>query len=333
MPKTNRNWLLSLVAFLAIVASESSRAGAETPEKERSTFRIAFGSCVMSPVSLIWGAISDKDPDLVLLLGDQIYQQKQHLGNEKEILDLYGKLLRAPGFDKLLATGKVFAIWDDHDFGPNDSDSGHPGRAASFSAFQKIWRPPAGPDDLRKGIAYELLRRGVDILMTDNRTYRWNPGKGGTPTMFGPKQLDWMRVRLRDTKARVMIVASGGQLFSSKSRVDTLNGYAADREILLSAIEQSPVGVIVLSGDRHYAEILEAKLGKRTVLEATSSPLSAPRRPAHQIGVEPNRRALYVGSDNFGLLTLRLEDQVSADVEFFDDRVRLLMARHDLSVR
>lgn len=318
---------------LCLPSPARSQQGAPAAAKESKTLKIAFGSCVLSPASLIWGSIASKEPDLLLMLGDNIYLRDGMYEDGTEMLKLYGALMKFDSFKPFLDSRKVFAIWDDHDFGPNNADSSHPGKRVALDIFRRVWRNPNPPDELPDSIAFKLIRKDVDILMTDGRSYRRNPGKGGTPTMFGTRQLEWLRSQIVNSKARAIVFASGTQLFTSRSDSESLNAYPQDREILMKAFADAPAGVVILSGDRHFAELLEGKSGKRTIFEATSSPLSASLRPAFQVGADANRRGVYIGRNNFGLLTLSIGQSVTANIEIFDEKGRLLMGLNEVNVK
>ena len=42
----------------------------------------------------------------------------------------------------LLASASNYAIWDDHDFGPNDSDGSYTGKELTLEAFRMFWGNP-----------------------------------------------------------------------------------------------------------------------------------------------------------------------------------------------
>ncbi len=93
--------------------------------------KIAFASCFCSqitPSQPVWSWIQAHNPDFLVLLGDSIYldihapmhpmamtddQFAQHL------FQRYSAQMQVPEFDALaqhMGAGKIFSIWDDHDF-------------------------------------------------------------------------------------------------------------------------------------------------------------------------------------------------------------------------
>jgi len=261
---------------------------------------IVFGSCIqkLEPKSFLVAA--SLQPDLFLLLGDTIYLPDRLEDPTQEGQKAYDALFRYGPFSKLRAVTTVMATWDDHDFGTNDADSTYPYKNHSFDLFKKVWgegRSPLGVPS----IAREVEMGRALILMTDGRSFRRNSGPA--PTMFGEKQLEWILERITTPTNRVVVIASGTQWLSEDPTRETLGHYPKERERLLGAIDRSPNTVVILSGDRHRAEIHQRKLTKK-VVELTSSPLSGPvdSRPS---SVGPFLRETYDKSPNLGVLRIK----------------------------
>jgi alkaline phosphatase D len=51
----------------------------------------------------------------------------------------YLKARQVPSIQKLLSTCPQYAVWDDHDFGPNDSHSSFQYKKESLAAFKEMW--------------------------------------------------------------------------------------------------------------------------------------------------------------------------------------------------
>ena len=51
----------------------------------------------------------------------------------------YEQLGAIPSFQLLKANTSILATWDDHDFGPNDSDRGFYNKYATQQAFKDFW--------------------------------------------------------------------------------------------------------------------------------------------------------------------------------------------------
>lgn len=321
--------VVTLASFALVCCSPRRQANVTTKAFE---FKIGFGSCIERPDSPIWHSILSKRPDIFLFLGDNIYLERSELGDISKIRARYQALLSQNGFKALREKTKVLAIWDDHDFNLNNTDSTAPNSKASLAAFREIWSNPPGPLELQESVAHKLQVGPIKLIMTDNRSFRV---KSGSPqaTIFGKKQLDWIQSELSDASTLVTVIASGGQILGTRAKSESLNDYPKERELLLNSITTSPAQVFILSGDRHYAEILEQAYKGKKIIEATSSPLSGSTRDAKSAGTEQYRRALYIGTPNFGVLTLSFDEQqrVRYKLEYFDTNGDSMLSFSDIS--
>ena len=161
--------------------------------------RIAFGSCVgESPAeaAAAWGEIAAHCEllpdaggfDLFLMLGDN------HYGNTTQPAKLrtyYTAHRLSPGWREMSARRPVYAIWDDHDYGPNNSDGTQPGKEDSLRVFREFWANPAAGEPDNPGCYFTFQRGDMQCFMLDGRYHR-SPNKmkdGPDKTMFGAKQL------------------------------------------------------------------------------------------------------------------------------------------------
>ena len=81
--------------------------------------------------------------EAMLWLGDNIYLREADFGSLSGFVHRYTHTRSLPEMQSLLSKGAHYAIWDDHDFGPNDCDGSwiHPDWSrVSFDAF---WLNPA----------------------------------------------------------------------------------------------------------------------------------------------------------------------------------------------
>jgi len=110
------------------------------PARGRTLTRIGFGSCAeSSKPQPIWDAIHERQFDLFVFLGDNIY------GDTRDMAVLrakYAEFAAQPGFARLRAETPIVAIWDDHDFGENDA-----GGVPDEQLLQLLVGHPAGPDN------------------------------------------------------------------------------------------------------------------------------------------------------------------------------------------
>jgi alkaline phosphatase D len=128
--------------------ARSSRAGTSAPQAlwqhrgDPPTVRIATGSCAYmnDPASTgpgkpygggeeIFDSIAATAPDLMLWLGDNIYLNESDYTSRHGIDRRYRYYRDHPAMRRLWTAAPHVAIWDDHDFGPDNSDSSYSGSA------------------------------------------------------------------------------------------------------------------------------------------------------------------------------------------------------------
>jgi len=106
--------------------------------------------------------------------------------------------------------------------------------------------------------------------------------------------------------AAVHIVVSSIQLVSEQHGFEKWSNFPAARAKLVALLDElSPSNTVVLSGDRHFAELsmLDRGPGKAPLYDLTSSSLAKPWLKAPE---EPNRHRVgeMVWGVNFGLIEL-----------------------------
>jgi alkaline phosphatase D len=116
---------------------------ARTAPAGAAPFRLAFGSCARHQLDAeqpIFRAISAAEPDVFVWLGDNIYADSV---SEWVFAEDYRRQRAIASTLPLMRGVPQLAIWDDHDFGLNNSDRTNPVREAALAAFRKYWANPA----------------------------------------------------------------------------------------------------------------------------------------------------------------------------------------------
>lgn len=226
-------------------------------------FTLAFGGGAgfVPHNERMWQTIDKTAPDLMLLLGDNVYIDDPE-SVEMQKYTYYRRQSR-PEWRRLVAHTPVFTIWDDHDFSTNDSWGGPRvdipfwKRDYVWKTFQQNWVNPgyAGGRD-QPGCWYTFSVGDVDFIMLDCRYYRTDP-RGDDPTMLGPVQLNWLKEQLAESTGTFKVICSSVPWdFRTKGdSLDTWNGYRAEREEIFSFIEAQAIeGVVLMSADRHRSD-------------------------------------------------------------------------------
>lgn len=180
------------------------------------------------------------------------------------------------------------AIWDDHDYGPNDYGKSFIFKQTSRDVFRNMWMNPTTGEN-NEGIYTKYTYNDVDFFMLDDRWWRsfddLADSVGGKPnpekTMFGAKQLEWLKDELRQSSKNphisFRIIATGSQVLNPASPFDKLLRFPAEYDALMQFIRDEKIpGIIFLTGDRHHSEIIRVQhQGIYPLYDITASPLTS----------------------------------------------------------
>jgi alkaline phosphatase D len=225
---------------------------------------IAFTSCAKVqdvPKQKLWEEIAAREPDALLLLGDNVYMKRDdHDDPAALIADLerhYVRQFKQKHFAALLEAlkargGVLCATWDDHDSFGDDRFGAELAPelvAAARETFHR-WLPVS----TNKPEIY--CRREVDdacILMLDARSYRSaKNAETDRDGMLGAAQWAWLEAQLAAQRPRYTLVCSGTPLHDYRS--ESWLTYPAARERLIALLRDQP-GTLFLAGDVHDNEL------------------------------------------------------------------------------
>jgi alkaline phosphatase D len=263
--------------------------------------------------SSIFETMAKTPASFMLWLGDNWYTREPDYGSE------YGLNYRAshdrglPVLRNFLKSMPHYAIWDDHDFGPNDCDKSYPLKDASRQVFMNYWLNPSYGED-GKGIYTRFVYGDAEFFLLDDRSFRSNDNMAdsinGFPNpekrMFGPEQMDWLKNGLLGSKANFKIIVTGSQVLNMISPFDCFRRFPVEYNELLGFMNIEKInGVLFLTGDRHHSEVIKlARSGSYPLYDITCSPLTS---GTHKFdGLEKNNPYRVVGVDekqNFGKIS------------------------------
>lgn len=297
---------------------------------------VAFGSCFYvneteydrpgNPYGgdyQIMTALAAKKPDIMLWLGDNTYLREADWYSRTGILRRYSHTRALPELQPLLGATHNYAIWDDHDFGPNDSDRGYRAKDLTNEAFRLFWGNPSYGINGQPGVATTFEWSDVQFFMLDDRTYRTpDTRKTGERRMFGKEQMEWLIDNLITSKATFKIIVSGGQMMNPVAQYETFAIYPEERTELLEAINKENIsGVVFVTGDIHHGELTKLdREGTYPLYDLTTSPLTAGVSPmpngAGPLAIketilnERNFATLeFTGKKNERVMTMRMFDK------------------------
>ena len=213
------------------------------PEGLPSAFTLATVSCARYSVAPfgVYRAVAEGEVDLVLHLGDYIYEDDGSTGprdheppHTATTLDDYRRRIAQirsdPDAQALHLRHPVVTIWDDHDLADNawrtgakahdDAEHGPwPQRTAAAARARAEWLPARlldPDDDLTTWRSLTIGELG-ELVLLDTRLGRdRHPGDPGTldredptRTMLGAEQRAWLRERVAQNTTRWLVLASG----------------------------------------------------------------------------------------------------------------------------
>ncbi|HGY90613.1 MAG TPA: alkaline phosphatase family protein [Planctomycetes bacterium] len=256
----------------------------------------------------IFTAMAKVSPDLMVWLGDNVYYREMDWTSESGMRRRYSFNRRTPELQPFLGSTSHYAIWDDHDYGPNNSDWTFALKDASLRTFKLFWENPTyGAADM-KGTMTRFTWGDAEFFLLDGR---WNRSperapKSSKKTILGRRQLDWLIDGLTSSSATFKIVVSGSQVLNPLCFYEGWGDFPTDRQRLLDALRERRIpGVLFLSGDRHHTELIRLDDdGFYPLYDYTSSPLLS---NTHAPGREAENRSRVPGTfvtdrRNFGLL-------------------------------
>lgn len=234
-----------------------------------------FGTGLLSSVSnaRVFEAIERLAPTFFLHTGDFHYR---NIGPrcapdcDDDVRRAYDAVLTQPRQASLYRQVPIVYMWDDHDYGPNDSDRTSPSRdeaRRNYLAHVPHY-PLVGDGAAARGPIQQAFDVGrVRFLVTDTRSER-DPWDGRpTPTglsMLGAAQRDWLLRELeRSTDAALVVwVNTVPWITKASERPDRVAGdgwgpYRDERREIANAIARLGLDrrLVMLSGDAHMVAI------------------------------------------------------------------------------
>lgn len=255
----------------------------------------------------IFNSIADKNPDFMVWLGDNVYLREADWNTRTGIFHRYTHDRSLPELQKLLSSTHHYAIWDDHEYGQNNSDNTFRNKKDALEAFKLFWANNQYGHDDNPGIYSTFQWGDVDFFLLDNRYYRTPEFKlTGKKTILGEKQLNWLIDALASSKAPFKIICLGGQFLNTAIVHENYSTYGEEKEEILQLLHNNRIeGVFFISGDRHTAEAMKMnRKGAYPLYEVTTSPLTAGTSKAQN---EPNGNRIpgtYFENRNFALFSV-----------------------------
>jgi alkaline phosphatase D len=218
-------------------------------------------------------------------MGDNLYFREADYSSLSGMKYRYSHDRATPDLQPVLGARPNYAIWDDHDFGPNDSDESFTFREECRELFKNYWGNPTYGQN-NQGIYTNFGYSDCDFFLLDDRAFRSSdnmPDKiDGKPNpnkhYWGREQLTWLENALLTSKASFKFVVNGGQFGNPFDKKESAYYFPIEYLEFMDFLTTNKInGVVLLSGDRHFSEILQYPQGEKgyTIYEITNSSLGS----------------------------------------------------------
>jgi hypothetical protein len=228
-----------------------------TLETNAQNFAVTFaGDASNGSNHQVFEAIADQEPTMHIHLGDAHYSNIST--NSPALFQAaFDEMLVSPNQGGLYGSVPTAYVWDDHDYGANNSD----GTSASKTAAAAVYRSRVPhyplPDSVGIWQTWDIGR--VRFVMTDQRSHA-SPNSANddaSKSMLGSTQKTWFK-NLLSNSAGKLIVWICPRMFGgvATAGADHWGGFTTERAELVAHINSvCPGRVIVLSADAHCGAI------------------------------------------------------------------------------
>jgi phosphodiesterase/alkaline phosphatase D-like protein len=245
------------------IAGASSSAAAEgrlrTLPVGAGRIVVAFASCASTGSNArVWNAMREAAPDLFVHMGDFHYEDIAR-DEPHRFRTAYDRALMSPRQGAFYRQVPIAYVWDDHDFGGDESDALSPSSRAAHAVYREYvpHYPLAGDDQTPIHQAFTMGR--VRVIVTDVRTAREPAVRGerATRSLLGASQRTWLLRELeRAAEDAVLVVWVNVVPWITKANEETEHGWApwsGEREVIAAAIDRLGLTrrLVMLSGDAH----------------------------------------------------------------------------------
>jgi alkaline phosphatase D len=253
-------------------------------------FKFALGSCTYTNEERfdrpgtpygkspsIFTKISEQKPNFMVWGGDNIYLREVDWNTKTGVNHRYSEFKKMKELQPLWANVHHYAIWDDHDFGPNDSDRSFFGKNTTLRAFKNFWGNPNYVFE-NEAITGTFSWEDCQFFLMDDRYFRApNDLADSTKDYFGEKQLNWLIDALSASAAPFKFVVTGGQVVNEAAVSENMSTYPVERKKLFDKLIENKIsGVIFVSGDRHHTNLQKLERnGTYPLYDLTISPLTS----------------------------------------------------------
>lgn len=246
-------------------------------------YTFQMGSCALYATGIfklawwnkthIFKTMANNPADFMLWMGDNVYLLFGDWETSKKMQRKFTKVRLSKNINRLVTSKPQYATWDDHDYGPNNSDGTFVNKDATLANFQSFWPNPSFGTDETPGVFSNFTHNDSEIFLLDDRYHRKSKD---FEENLGQGQLTWLKEQLLASTATFKFIVHGSQVINSLNIHECYAMYAERQELFDFIRDNKIEGIVFFSGDRHFSELLKLKEeGIYPFYEFTCSPMAS----------------------------------------------------------
>ena len=183
----------------------------------------------------IFDTLAKQDADMMLWLGDNWYYREVDFDAEQNMIYRASKDKGRDFLQPIFRKFANYAIWDDHDFGPDNSGGYFIHKEKSLDIFKKVWANPSYGMPETPGIFSKVRFNDVDFFLLDDRYHRSNEllPDGPDKHMYGEEQILWLKNQLVASKQPFKFIVGGNQMLNDYHKWEGWDKYKHERDAFL----------------------------------------------------------------------------------------------------
>ncbi len=249
--------------------------------------------------------IYKKHPDFMLWLGDNVYLREADWNSKTGIQYRYTHTRSTKEMQAMLGSIHQYAIWDDHDYGPDNSDRSYSMKRTTEETFKLF----SGNSNyiFDEGSTGFFQWADCDFFLLDDRYWRTPNNRTDIKEhhIIGDRQLQWLLDALSNSTASFKFIAVGSQFLNPSESGERYINYAPEERLrIIKSIERLKInGVLFLTGDVHHTELSKIDLKEGYPLyDLTASPFTSGVSRWHSKDNPTQVEGTLVEDHNYALL-------------------------------
>nr|WKN36602.1 alkaline phosphatase D family protein [Tunicatimonas sp. TK19036] len=269
--KPNTQYYYRLEVNDTINAFEGYSGTFTTPQDGPFSYKVAFGSCMVTGSSSpIFEQIQSENPLLFISTGDLHYENISS-DCKNNFVQAYYRVFNSPTQSQLYRSTAFAYMWDDHDFGSNNSDGASTCKEDAIAAYRQfIPHYPLAFRESDDPISQSFTLGRVRFILTDLRSQKVKPEYSGCErtkvgTNFGSEEhLKWFEDQMLTAKdsGQVVVWLSGIPYINHEGgpnylcdEDDDWGGFPEERQVIADFVKEHQIPISIIAGDAHMVAI------------------------------------------------------------------------------